>query len=215
MGQKTNPKGLRLKLREDWDSKWYANKQEFGRHLVEDKKIRDFLLSLPACNGTSSIKIRRMSEKIEVVISTSRPGLVIGKKGSEIEQLKAKLSKLTGKEVFVEVEEIKRPDNDAKIVGDRIANQLSRRVSFRKAMKSALQSAMDAGAKGIKVQVSGRLGGAEIARTEWYKEGSIPLHTLRADIDYATSRAETPYGSLGVKVWIHRGEMKRTTKGAV
>ncbi len=215
MGQKTNPKGLRLKLREDWDSKWYANKQEFGRHLVEDKKIRDFLLSLPACNGTSGIKIRRMSEKVEVIISTSRPGLVIGKKGSEIEQLKAKLSKLTGKEVFVEVEEIKRPDNDAKIVGDRIANQLSRRVSFRKAMKSALQSAMDAGAKGIKVQVSGRLGGAEIARTEWYKEGSIPLHTLRADIDYATSRAETPYGSLGVKVWIHRGEMKRTTKGAV
>jgi len=156
-----------------------------------------------------------MSEKIEVVIATSRPGLVIGKKGSEIEQIKARLAKLTGKEVFVEVEEIKRPDTDAKIVADRIAHQLQRRVSFRKAMKTALQSAMDAGAKGIKVQVSGRLGGAEIARTEWYKEGSIPLHTLRADIDYATSRAETTYGSLGVKVWIYRGEMKRLKKEAV
>jgi len=215
MGQKTNPKGLRLKLREDWLSKWYANKQEFGVHLVEDEKIRKFLIALPICNSTSEVRIRRMSEKIEVVIVTSRPGLVIGKKGSEIEQIKKKLAKLTGKEVFVEVEEVKRPDIDAKIQADRIAKQLERRVSFRKALKTAIQAAMDAGAKGIKVQVSGRLGGAEIARTEWYKEGSIPLHTLRADIHYATSRAETTYGSIGIKVWIYRGEMKQFKKEAV
>jgi len=215
MGQKTDPRGLRLKLREDWESKWFANKKEFGNHLVEDKRIRDFLLALPICNGTSAVKIRRMSEKIEVMIVTSRPGLVIGKKGSEIEQIKAKLAKLTGKDVFVEVEEVKRPDIDAKILGDRIAKQLERRVSFRKALKTAIQAAMDAGAKGIKVQVSGRLGGAEIARTEWYKQGSIPLHTLRADIDYATSRAETTYGSLGIKVWVYRGEMKQLKKEAV
>lgn len=215
MGQKTHPKGFRLKLHENWDSKWFANKQEFGHYIEEDFVIRKFLMRLPICNGTSKIKIRRMSEKIEVIICTSRPGLVIGKKGSEIESIKKKLAKLTGKEVFVEVEEVKRPDIDAKIVADAIAKKLERRVSFRKALKTSLQAAMDAGAKGIKVQVSGRLDGAEIARTEWYKEGSTPLHTLRADIDYATGRAETTYGSIGVKVWINRGEMKSFKKEAV
>ncbi len=206
MGQKTNPIGFRLVRNRNWRSKWYANKQEFGNLLIEDHKIREFLMKKPACQGASQIKIRRMSEKIEVTITTARPGLVIGKKGSEIDVLKSELYKLTGKEVWVEVEEIKRPDIDAKIVADSIAKQLERRIPFRRAMKKAMQSAIEAGALGIKIQVSGRIGGAEIARTEWYKEGSTPLHTLRADIDYAHGRAETTYGSIGVKVWVYRGE---------
>lgn len=212
MGQKTNPVGFRLVRNKNWRSKWFANKQEFGNLLIEDQMIRAYLLKKPACQGASSIKIRRMSEKIEVTICTARPGLVIGKKGSEIDQLKSELSKLTGKEVWVEVEEIKRPDLDAKIVADAIAKQLERRIPFRRAMKKSMQSAMEAGALGIKVQVSGRIGGAEIARTEWYKEGSTPLHTLRADIDYAMGRSETTYGSLGVKVWIYRGEDLKPSK---
>jgi len=206
MGQKANPIGLRLIRNKNWRSKWYANKQEFGDLLVEDQKIRAYLLKKSQLAGTSTIKIRRMSEKIEVTICTARPGTVIGKKGSEIDTLKDELSKLTGKEVWVEVEEIKRPDLDAKIVADSIAKQLERRIPFRRAMKKAMQTSIDAGAIGIKVQVSGRIGGAEIARTEWYKEGSTPLHTIKADIDYANGRAETTYGSMGVKVWIYRGE---------
>ncbi|OJU81387.1 MAG: 30S ribosomal protein S3 [Chlamydia sp. 32-24] len=206
MGQKTNPVGFRLVRNRNWKSKWYANKQEFGTLLIEDQFIREYLLKKPICVGTSQIKIRRMSEKVEVTITTARPGLVIGKKGAEIDQLKVELSKLIGKEAWIEVEEIKRPDLDAKIVADSIAKQLERRIPFRRAMKKAIQQTMDAGALGIKIQVSGRLGGAEIARTEQYKEGSTPLHTLRADIDYATGRAETTYGSIGVKVWIYRGE---------
>lgn len=206
MGQKTNPIGFRLIRNRNWRSKWYANKQEFGTLLMEDQVIRKTLLKKPICAGTSMIRISRMSEKIEVTIVTARPGLVIGKKGAEIDLLKNELYKLTGKEVWIEVEEIKRPDLDAKIVADNIAKQLERRIPFRRAMKKAMQSTMEAGAIGIKVQTSGRLGGAEIARTEWYKEGSIPLHTLRADIDFATARAETTYGTIGVKVWIYRGE---------
>ncbi len=206
MGQKANPVGLRLIRTKDWRSKWYANKKEFGSLLIEDQMIRAYLMKKPILQGTSMIKIRRMSEKIEVTICTARPGLVIGKKGAEIDTLKSELYKLTGKEVWIEVEEIKRPDLDAKIVADAIAKQLERRIPFRRAMKKAMQSTIDAGAHGIKVQVSGRLGGAEIARTEWYKEGSTPLHTLRADIDFAYGRAETTYGSIGVKVWIYRGE---------
>jgi small subunit ribosomal protein S3 len=212
MGQKANPVGLRLIRNKNWRSKWFANKQEFGPQLIEDHVLRSYLLKKPALQGTSQIKIRRMSEKIEITICTARPGLVIGKKGSEIDVLKNELYKLTGKEVWVEVEEVKRPDLDAKIVADSIAKQLERRIPFRRAMKKAMQSTMDAGALGIKVQCSGRLGGAEIARTEWYKEGSTPLHTLRADIDYATGRAETTYGSIGVKVWIYRGEDIHTKK---
>ena len=206
MGQKTHPIGFRLVRNHNWRSQWFANKQEFGTLLVEDHAIRDFLMKKPICLGTSTIKVRRMSGKIEITIVTARPGLVIGKKGTDIETLKAELLKLTGKEVWIEVEEIKRPDLDAKIVADNIAKQLERRIPFRRAMKKAMQSAMEAGAQGIKVQCSGRLGGAEIARTEWYKEGSTPLHTLRADIDYAMGRAETTYGSIGVKVWIYKGE---------
>lgn len=214
MGQKTNPVGFRLIRNRNWRSKWYANKQEFGTLLIEDQMIRAFLLKKPALSGTSSIKIRRMSEKIEVTICTARPGLVIGKKGAEIDSLKSELFKLTGKEVWIEVEEIKRPDLDAKIVADAIAKQLERRIPFRRAMKKSMQASIDAGALGIKVQVSGRIGGAEIARTEWYKEGSTPLHTIRADIDYAMGRAETTYGSIGVKVWIYRGEDTVTKKEA-
>lgn len=206
MGQKTNPIGFRLIRNKKWRSKWYATKQEFGNLLVEDAQIRQFLLKKSSLQGTSQILIRRMSEKLEVTIYTARPGLVIGKKGVEIETLKKDLSKFTGKEVWIEVEEVKRPDLDAKVVADGIAKQLERRIPFRRAMKKALQASIDAGAQGIKVQCGGRLGGAEIARTEQYKEGSIPLHTLRADIDYATARAETTYGSIGVKVWINRGE---------
>lgn len=215
MGQKVCPIGLRTILNKKWMSRWFGNKKEFAGLLIEDQKIRKFLLKKSCCQqGTAKVLIKRMSGKIEVTIATARPGLVIGKKGSEIEQLKAELSKLLGCEVWVEVEEIKRPDLDAKLVADGIARQLERRVAFRRAMKKALQSTMDAGAVGIKIQVSGRLGGAEIARTEWYKEGRIPLHTLRADIDYAMGRAETTYGSLGVKVWINHGEEVQQKKPA-
>lgn len=205
MGQKTSPIGFRLALKKDWKSVWFANKQEFGSLLVEDKLIRDFLIKKPCCVGTSKIVIKRMSEKIEITVHTARPGLVIGKKGAEIEIMKRELSKLTGKEIWIEVAEIKRPDLDAKLVAGGIAKQLERRVAFRRAMKKAIQTSLDAGAAGIKISVSGRIGGAEIARTEWYKEGRIPLHTLRAEVDYATARAETTYGSIGVKVWINKG----------
>jgi small subunit ribosomal protein S3 len=206
MGQKTSPIGFRLVRTKKWRSLWYANKQEFGNQIGEDKFIRQYLMSKPICVGTSLITIKRMSGKIEVTIHTARPGLVIGKKGAEIDILKQELKKVTGKDIWIEVEEIKRPDLDAKLVADGIAKQLERRMPFRRVMKKAMQSSMDAGAAGIKVSVSGRIGGAEIARTEWYKEGRIPLHTLRADIDYAMGRAETTYGSIGVKVWINKGE---------
>lgn len=206
MGQKTSPTGFRLVLKKNWKSIWFANKQEFGSLLSEDLLIREFLMKKPCCVGTSEIKIKRMSEKIEVTLHTARPGLVIGKKGAEIEAMKKELNKLTGKNIWIEVFEIKRPDLDAKLVAEAIAKQLQRRVAFRRAMKKAIQSSMDAGAAGIKIAISGRIGGAEIARTEWYKEGRIPLHTLRANIDYATARAETTYGSIGVKVWINKGD---------
>ena len=212
MGQKTNPIGFRLVMNRKWKSRWYANTQDFGKLLIEDDKIRKFLMPKPCCQGTSSITVRRMSDKIEVVIHTARPGLVIGRKGSEIDVLREELSKLTGKDVWVEVEEIKRPDLDAKIVADGIARQLERRIPFRRAMKKSIQSVRDAGGQGVKVQVTGRLGGAEIARREWYKDGVIPLQTMRADIDFAYGRAETTYGSIGVKVWINRGEIIQERK---
>lgn len=206
MGQKVSPTGFRLVRRKKWLSNWFANNQEFGNLIGEDRKIRKFLATKPVAQGVSRYQIKRMSGKIEVTIVTARPGLVIGKKGAEIDILKNDLRKLTGKEVWIEVEEIKRPDLDAKLVADGIAKQLERRIPFRRVLKKALQTTMDAGAAGIKVQISGRIGGAEIARVEWYKEGRIPLHTLRADIDYAQGRAETTYGSIGVKVWINRGD---------
>ncbi len=216
MGQKVRPTGFRLVINKDWRSVWFAGKREFGTLLHDDIKLRKHLMAKSCCQGCSRITIRRMSEKIEILIHTARPGLVIGKKGSEIDGLRAELSKLTAKEVWIDVEEIKRPDSDAKLVAENIAGQLKRRVSFRRAMKKSIQQTMDSGAAGIRVQVSGRLGGAEIARTEWYLEGSVPLHTLRKDIDYAEGRAETTYGSIGVKVWINRGEkqQQRNVKGA-
>ncbi len=212
MRQKVCPVGLRTSVTKKWRSLWYGNKQEFGTLLIEDFRIRDYLKKKSCCQGASRFTIRRMSGKIEVTIHTSRPGLVIGKKGAEIDQLKFELSRLTGKEVWIEVEEIKRPDLEAQLVADNIAHQLKRRVAFRRVMKKSLQSCMDAGCLGVKIQVSGRLGGAEIARSEWYKEGRIPLHTLRANIDYATARAETTYGCIGVKVWINHGEEAQAPK---
>ncbi|HSX38013.1 MAG TPA: 30S ribosomal protein S3 [Chlamydiales bacterium] len=206
MGQKVSPIGFRLVRRKRWLSNWFANKQEFGGLIGEDRKIRQYLLSKSACQGASRFQIKRMSGKIEVTIITARPGLVIGKKGAEIDVLKNELRNLTGKEVWIEIEEIKRPDLDAKLVADNIAKQLERRIPFRRVLKKTMQTSMDAGAAGIKVQISGRIGGAEIARVEWYKEGRIPLHTLRADVDFAYGRAETTYGSIGVKVWVNRGE---------
>ena len=206
MGQKVSPTGFRLVVRKRWASSWFANKQDFGNLLEEDRQIRQFLMKRASCQQAAEILIKRMSDKIEVTIRTPRPGLVIGKKGAEIDQLKKDLREFTKKDVFIEVEEIKRPDLEAQLVANNIAYQLRRRVAFRRAMKKALQASRDAGAHGIKVQVSGRIGGAEIARSETYKVGRVPLHTLRADIDYAQARAETTYGSLGVKVWINRGE---------
>lgn len=206
MGQKTSPIGFRLVMNKKWKSIWYANKQEFGSLIGEDKIIRNYLMAKPCCVGASLLAIKRMSGKVEVTIHTARPGLVIGKKGAEIDVLKGELKKLTGKDIWIEVEEIKRPDLDAKLMADGIAKQLERRVPFRRVLKKTMQASMDAGAAGIKVQISGRIGGAEIARTEWYKEGRIPLQTLRTVIDYAMGRAETTYGSIGVKVWINRGD---------
>ena len=206
MGQKTSPTGFRLVVKKNWKSNWFANKQQFGNLLFEDKQIRTYLLKKPSCQGTSQILIKRMSEKIEVTLVTARPGLVIGKKGAEIEVIKKELKKLTGKDIWIEVLEIKRPDLESKLVAEGSAKQLERRVAFRRVLKKAIQATMDAGAAGIKVQISGRVGGAEIARTEWYKEGRIPLHTMRANIDYGTARAETTYGSIGIKIWVNKGD---------
>lgn len=206
MGQKSSPIGFRLANKKNWASVWFANKQEFGVLIKEDQNIRDYLRKKPACVGASKFVIKRMSGKVEVTIHTARPGLVIGKKGAEIDILKSELRQLTGKEIWIEVQEVKRPDLEAKLVADGIAKQIEKRMAYRRVLKKAIQSAMDAGAAGVKMQISGRIGGAEIARTEWYKEGRIPLHTLRTEIDYATSRAETTYGSIGIKVWINKGD---------
>ena len=206
MGQKVNPVSFRLVRTRDWSSKWYASKKEFGDLLLEDFRIRSFLAKKTAGAGVARIRIKRMGGKVEVTIESARPGLLIGKQGAGIDALKADLTKLTGREVWVAVEEVKRPDVDAKIVADTVARQLEKRGQFRRIMKKAMQSAKDAGALGVKVRLSGRIGGAEIARTEWYQEGKTPLHTLRANIKYAKGRAETTYGSLGVQVWIYLGE---------
>lgn len=214
MGQKICPTSFRSIRRKNWGSLWYANKKEFGDLLCEDQKIRNWLMRRACCAGTSRITIRRMADKIEVTIFTARPGLVIGKKGAEIDILKQDLKRMTGKEVWIEVEEAKRPDLEAVLLADGVAKQLERRIPFRRAMKKAMQAAIDAGAVGVKVRVSGRLGGAEIARAEWYKRGSVPLHTIRADIDYGTARAETTYGAIGVKVWVNRGDEMYASKGA-
>ena len=206
MGQKVNPHGLRVGVIKDWDSKWYAE-ADFADNLVEDHKIRTYLKKKLYSAGISKIEIERASDKVKIVIYTAKPGVVIGKGGAEIEKTKKEIQKLTDKRVFVDIKEVKRADRDAQLVAENIAQQLQNRVSFRRAMKSAMGRSMKAGVKGIKAAVAGRLGGADMARTEFYSEGTIPLQTLRADIDYGFAEADTTYGKTGVKVWIYKGEV--------
>ena len=209
MGQKVNPHGLRVGVIKDWDSKWYAD-AEFSDYLVEDYNIRKFLKKKLYSAGVSKIEIERASDRVKVIIYTAKPGVVIGKGGAEIEVTKKELSELTDKKVMVDIKEIKRPDRDAQLVAENIAQQLENRVSFRRAMKSCMGRTMKSGAMGIKTCCSGRLGGADIARAEFYSEGTIPLQTLRADIDYGFAEANTTYGKVGVKVWIYKGEILPT-----
>ena len=207
MGQKVNPVGFRLGINRGWDSIWFARKADYGKFLIEDYKIREYIRKNIVNSGVSEVIIERSSKKCNVSIHTSRPGFVIGKKGSDIEKIKKKISKITDSEVFVNIKEIKKPELNAYLVAENISQQLVKRVAYRRAMKRAMQSAMRLGAKGIKVCVSGRLAGNEIARSEWLREGSIPLHTLRANLDYAESEALTTYGIIGTKVWIYKGEI--------
>ena len=210
MGQKVNPHGLRVGVIKDWDSRWYADDKDFADYLVEDYKIREYLKKKLYSAGVSKIEIERASDRVKVIIYTAKPGIVIGKGGQEIEITKQELAKLTDKKLSVDIKEIKRPDKDAQLVAENIASQLENRVSFRRAMKSCMGRTMKAGALGIKAAVAGRLGGADMARTEFYSEGTIPLQTLRADIDYGFAEADTTYGKVGVKVWIYKGEILPT-----
>ena len=209
MGQKVNPHGLRVGVIKDWDSKWYAE-ADFADCLVEDYQIRKFLKKKLYSAGVSKIEIERTSDRVKIIISTAKPGMIIGKGGAEIEKVRAELQKMTTKKVVVDIKEVKRPDREAQLVAENIAQQLENRISFRRAMKSCMGRAMKSGAKGIKVTCSGRLGGADMARTETYSDGTIPLHTLRADIDYGFAEVDTTYGKTGVKVWIYRGEILPT-----
>ena len=209
MGQKVNPHGLRVGVIKDWDSKWYAE-ADFADCLVEDYQIRKFLKKKLYNAGVSKIEIERTSDRVKIIISTAKPGMIIGKGGSEIEKVRAELQKMTTKKVVVDIKEVKRPDREAQLVAENIAQQLENRISFRRAMKSCMGRAMKSGAKGIKASCAGRLGGADMARTETYSEGTIPLHTLRADIDYGFAEADTTYGKIGVKVWIYKGEVLPT-----
>ena len=207
MGQKVNPIGLRLGINRDWDSIWFAKKKEYGKLLMEDYKIRDYVKKNIVNSGVSQVVIERTSKKCIVSIYTSRPGFVIGKKGSDVDKIKRNLSKISSSEISLNIKEIKKPELNAYLVAENIAQQLVRRIAFRRAMKRAMQSALRLGAKGIRVCLSGRLAGNEIARTEWLREGSVPLHTFRANVDYAEAEALTTYGIIGVKVWIYKGEV--------
>jgi len=207
MGHKVNPIGMRLQVNRTWDSRWYADTKDYGDLLLEDLKIREFIKSDCKQAGISRVIIERPHKKCRVTVHTARPGVIIGKKGADIEGLRKKLAALTASELHLNIVEVRKPELDAQLVAESITQQLERRVSFRRAMKRAVQNAMRMGALGIRVNVAGRLGGAEIARTEWYREGRVPLHTLRADIDYAISEAMTAYGIIGVKVWIFKGEI--------
>ena len=209
MGQKVNPHGMRVGVIKDWDSRWYAE-ADFADNLIEDHKIRTYLKKGLYSAGVSKIEIERASDRVKIIVFTAKPGVVIGKGGSEIEKVKAEVQKMTAKKVFVDIKEVKRPDREAQLVAESIAQQLENRVSFRRAMKSTMSRSMKAGVLGIKTAVGGRLGGADIARTEFYSEGTIPLQTLRADIDYGFAEADTTYGKLGVKVWIYKGEVLPT-----
>ncbi len=208
MGQKTNPIGLRVAVNKDWRSRWYSDKKDFPKLLNEDRMIRELLKKKLEGASVPKIQIERAATRCRITIFTARPGVVIGRKGAEIDKLKEELSKMTGKEVYVDIQEIKQPEIDAQLVADNVALQLERRVSFRRAMKKAVQIAMDFGAEGIRIRCAGRLGGAELARTEQYLEGRVPLHTLRANIDYGFAEANTMYGKLGVKCWVCKGDVK-------
>jgi small subunit ribosomal protein S3 len=213
MGQKTHPRGFRLGIIKPWRSRWYAERGNFPKLLKEDETIRRYLHQRLGHAAVSDIEIDRKPQKIVVTVHTARPGVVIGKQGAEVDKLRDELAHLTKSEVSINVEEVKRPELDAQLVADNVSHQLQQRISFRRAMKRAVQGAMRAGAEGIRIKVGGRLGGAEIARVEGYHEGRVPLHTLRADIDYATSTAKTTYGTIGVKVWIFRGEVVEDRRG--
>ena len=215
MGQKVNPNGLRLGINKDWDSKWYADKKDFKKFLNNDVKIREYFEKDSKSNGINKIQIERTKNRTEVIVHTSKPGVIIGRGGEQIEVMKKELSKLVNEDIQISIVDIKKPDMSAQIVADSIAMQIENRASFRMAQKRAIRNAMKAGAKGIKTLVSGRLGGADMARGEGYTEGTIPLHTLRADVDYATSEADTTFGKIGVKVWIYKGEIlpAKKTKG--
>jgi len=207
VGQKVNPKGLRIGIIKDWDAKWFADKKNFSSLLLEDYKIRKYIKEKMYTAGISRIQIERAANKVKVSIHTAKPGIVIGRGGAEVEALRKQLEKMTGKQVNVNIVEIKVPEIDAQLVAENVAAQLEKRIAFRRAMKQSVSRAMKMGAKGIKIAVSGRLAGAEIARTEWYSEGKVPLHTLRADIDYGFAEADTTYGKIGVKVWVYKGEV--------
>jgi small subunit ribosomal protein S3 len=206
MGQKVNPIGLRLGVNRTWDSRWFASR-DYGELLHQDLKLRDYIMDRLSQAGAARVVIERPAKKARITIHTARPGVVIGKKGADIEKLRQDVSRMTNGEVALNIVEIRKPEIDAKLVAENIAQQLVRRVAFRRAMKRAVQSAMRLGAEGIRINCGGRLGGAEIARTEWYREGRVPLHTLRADIDYGTATAKTTYGTCGVKVWVFKGEI--------
>ncbi len=208
MGQKTNPIGLRVAVNKDWRSKWYSDKKDFGKLLTEDRKIRDLLKKKLETASVPRILIERAANRCRITILTARPGVVIGRKGAEIDKLKEELSLMTGKEIYVDIQEVKKPELDAQLVAENVALQLERRVSFRRAMKKAVQTTMDNGAQGIKIRCAGRLGGAELARVESYHVGRVPLHTLRAEIDYGFAEAKTVYGKLGIKCWICKGDVK-------
>ncbi|MBA4147405.1 MAG: 30S ribosomal protein S3 [Verrucomicrobia bacterium] len=208
MGQKTNPIGLRVAVNKDWRSRWYSDKKDFGKLLNEDRMIRELLKRRLEGASVPKIQIERAAARCRITIFTARPGVVIGRKGAEIDKLKEELSKMTGKEVYVDIQEVKQPETDAQLVAENVALQLERRVSFRRAMKKAVQIAMDFGAEGIRIRCSGRLGGAELSRTEQYLEGRVPLHTLRANIDYGFAEANTMYGKLGIKCWVCKGDVK-------
>ena len=210
MGQKVNPHGLRVGVIKDWESKWFAEPENFADALVEDYKIREFLKKKLYHAGVSKIQIERTTGRVKVIVYTAKPGVVIGKGGAEIEKLKVELAKFSNQKILVDIKEVKKPDSDAQLVAENIAQQLENRISFRRAMKSCMGRAMKAGAKGIKTSCSGRLGGADMARTEFYSEGNIPLQTLRADIDYGFAEANTTYGKIGVKTWIYHGEVLPT-----
>ena len=206
MGQKVHPYGLRLGIIKNWRSRWYSGK-EYAANLQEDLRIRDYVKKRLIHAGVSAVEIERKASRVHVIIQTARPGIVIGKKGAEIENLKKDLQKFVKKEVSITIQEIRRPETDAQLTAENVAMQLERRIAFRRAMKKTVLSSMKLGAKGIKINVAGRLGGAEMARSEWYREGRVPLHTLRADIDYGFAEANTTYGKIGVKVWIYKGEV--------